>query len=223
MSNTNIWDKLEKTDPSHTKPFTRAGGFKGKSVKPIYTDLKMTELFGPCGIGWGITEPQYQLVNAPDGQVIVYCWLSIWFEKDGKRSSPIPGVGGDFVVNKFSRGLVPDDEAFKKAATDAIGNAMKHIGMSADVYMGQHDDDKYVTALRNEIAQEAYEPDAETTALKKQIESAKTAEGLTEMGQSLKQRIGKLSDGHKEYIRGIYKAKLATLTANEQPNTMEAA
>lgn len=156
MSNLNIWDRLARTDPKHTKPFKRAGGFEGKAVKPIYTDQKMTEMFGPCGVGWGISEPSYQLVNGPDGEVAVYCWLSIWFRNadTGEKSEPIPGVGGDFVVVKNKYGLKADDEAFKKAATDAIGNAMKHLGMSADVHMGQHDDDKYVTALRRELAEE---------------------------------------------------------------------
>jgi hypothetical protein len=156
MSNTEIWDRLSRTDPKHTKPFKRAGGFEGKAVKPIYTDQKMTDLFGPCGIGWGISEPSYQLVNGPDGEVAVFCWLSIWFKDPatGEKSDPIPGIGGDFVVVKNKYGLKADDEAFKKASTDAIGNAMKHLGMSADVHMGQHDDDKYVTALRRELAEE---------------------------------------------------------------------
>lgn len=146
-----IWNALSKTDPAQTKRFTRAGGFKGTSVKPIYMDEKMTKQFGPCGIGWGITEPQYQFANGPDGEVIVYCWLSLWFKNGEETSQPVPGVGGDFVVKKTQKGLIPDDEAFKKATTDAISNAMKHIGMAADVHMGQHDDDKYVAELQNEL------------------------------------------------------------------------
>lgn len=149
--NTRIWNVLGTTDPKHTKSFNRAGGFKGTAVKPIYTDLKMTEMFGPCGIGWGMSEPQYQLVNGPEGEVAVYCWVSVWFVENGQRSEPVWGVGGDFAVKKNKYGLVADDEAFKKAFTDALGNAMKHLGMSADVHMGQFDDDKYVTALRREM------------------------------------------------------------------------
>jgi len=151
-----IWNKLGKTDPKHTKSFTRGGGFSGTAIKPIYTDQKMTETFGPCGTGWGFTEPQFQLVNGSEGQVAVYCWLSLWYVKeDGSRSDLIPGVGGDFVVKKFKSGLSTDDEAFKKAFTDAIGNAMKHLGMSADVHMGLFDDSKYVNEVKREIAEEA--------------------------------------------------------------------
>lgn len=148
-----IWDRLGRTSPEHTKGFTRGGGFKGTAVKPIYTEQKMTEMFGPCGIGWGFSEPTFQLVPGSDGQTAVYCWLSLWYVHDGARSAPIPGVGGDFVIVKQSSGLRTDDEAFKKAFTDAIGNAMKHLGMSADVHMGRFDDSKYVNELKREDAE----------------------------------------------------------------------
>lgn len=148
-----IWNTLGRTSPEHTKGFTRVGGFKGTAVKPIYTEQKMTEMFGPCGIGWGFSEPTFQLVPGSDGQTAVYCWLTLWFVHDGARSAPIPGVGGDFVIVKQSSGLRTDDEAFKKAFTDAIGNAMKHIGMSADVHMGRFDDSKYVNELKREDAE----------------------------------------------------------------------
>lgn len=159
MDNTDLWKRLAVTDPDHTKKFQRAGGFQGTAVKPIYTELKMTEEFGPCGVGWGINEPSFITVPTAD-EILVYCTVSIWYERDGKRSAPVFGVGGDLAVKKFNSGKVAaDDEAFKKAFTDAIGNAMKHIGMSADVHMGQHDDSKYVTAVRREIADKAKGPD----------------------------------------------------------------
>lgn len=163
LNNRKIWAALARTDPKHTKPFRRAGGFSGKSVKPIYTDMKMTEMFGACGIGWGYTMPNFQLVNGPNGSVLVYCTLALWYvdPDSGKRSDPIPGVGGDFAVVKQQSGLRADDEAFKKATTDAIGNAMKHMGMSADIHMGQHDDDKYVTALKAEFAEEELQTEAD--------------------------------------------------------------
>lgn len=153
-----LWNKLGKTDPKHTKAFKRAGGFGGTAIKPIYTEQKMTEHFGPCGVGWGINEPVYQVVQASEGQVAVYCTTSIWINHDGKVSAPIYGVGGDLVVVKQSSGLRTDDEAFKKAFTDAVGNAMKHLGMSADVHMGLFDDSKYVSERTAEEGRVASPP-----------------------------------------------------------------
>lgn len=149
MSNLEIWDALGKTDPAHTKRFKRAGGFEGTAVKPIWTERRLTEYFGPCGVGWGFDRPEFQTVPVGD-EVLVYCTVRAWH---GKPENTLYGVGGDKVASKNKYGLQIDDEAFKKAATDAIGNAFKHIGCGADVHMGQFDDSKYVADTRKEFAE----------------------------------------------------------------------
>lgn len=154
MSNTRIWDKLGKTDPSQTKGFTRSGGFKGTAIKPIWCALKMTELFGPCGIGWGMTEPQFQVMPAVD-EVMVYCTVGLWYSEEGVESKVVYGVGGDKVLVKQSSGLRSSDEAFKMAYTDALGNAMKFIGVAADIHMGLFDDNKYVQEMKEEFTPKA--------------------------------------------------------------------
>lgn len=150
MSNLEIWDALGKTDPAHTKRFKRAGGFEGTAVKPIWTERRLTEYFGPCGIGWGFDKPEFQTITVGD-EVLVYCTVRAWH---GKPENTLYGVGGDKVASKNKYGLQIDDEAFKKAATDAIGNAFKHIGCGADVHMGQFDDSKYVADTRKEFAEQ---------------------------------------------------------------------
>ena len=57
-----IWDALGKTDPDHTKSFTRAGGFKGTAIKPMWAIKRMTDFFGPCGLGWGPDKPEFQVM-----------------------------------------------------------------------------------------------------------------------------------------------------------------
>jgi hypothetical protein len=100
----------------------------------------MTEEFGPCGVGWGINHPEFQVVpNAASEEILVYCTVSVWHEK---REQFVYGVGGDKVAGKNKYGAVTDDEAFKKAFTDAVTNALKMIGVGADVHMGMFDDNK---------------------------------------------------------------------------------
>ena len=149
MSKTDLWDRLGRTDPKHTKPFQRSGGFKGTAIKPMFSYRRMTEEFGPCGEGWGINQPSFQVVPGTDGETLVYCTVSVWH---GDRANIVFGVGGDKAIAKFSSGLKSDDEAFKKAFTDAVTNALKLIGVGADVHMGLFDDSKYVNDLKNEIA-----------------------------------------------------------------------
>lgn len=176
MSNMRLWDKLGRTNPEQTKSFKRAGGFAGTAIKPMWSFKRMTEEFGPCGIGWGVNEPSFQVVPASEGEVMVYCTVSVWYSEtlsatmdvNGKiernnllQSERVFGVGGDKVVGKNKYGLTGDDEAFKKAYTDAIGNALKLIGVGADVHMGLFDDSKYVQEMQREFAEDAGEPPVE--------------------------------------------------------------
>lgn len=148
--NTRIWDALGKTDPAHTSGFKRAGGFTGTAIKPMWSFKRMTDYFGPCGVGWGVNEPKFQVVETND-ETLVYCTVSIWH---GARENTVFGVGGDKAMTKRKSGdIVTDDEAFKKSFTDAVTNALKLIGVGADVHMGRFDDSKYVSEVRAEFAE----------------------------------------------------------------------
>lgn len=146
------WNILGKTDPRHTKPFQRAGGFRGTATRPIWTEYRLTEHFGPCGIGWGCDEPAFSLIPAGD-ELLVFCTLCAWYMEDGKRAS-LYGIGGDKVLAKDKNGLRTNDEAYKAAFTDALGNAFKHVGAGADIHMGLFEDDKYVREMRREFGDE---------------------------------------------------------------------
>lgn len=151
--NTKYWDILGRTDPAHTKSFKRAGGFSGTAIKPMWAYRRMTEEFGPAGKGWGVEKPTFETVTAGD-EILVYCTVEAWWKEteDGDRHH-VFGVGGDRVLTKRSNGnLFQDDEAFKKAFTDALTNALKLIGVGADVHMGMFDDNKYVNDMKAEFS-----------------------------------------------------------------------
>lgn len=161
-SNTELWDALGKTDPKHTKSFKRAGGFSGTALKPQWAIRRLTEYFGPCGKGWAPEEPQFQVVPGHNGEVLVYCTVSAWY-MDGANKCFVHGVGGDKIVSYIKANQQynrperweNDDEAFKKAFTDALMNAFKFVGIGADIHMGQFDDSKYVAAVAREFAEGA--------------------------------------------------------------------
>lgn len=135
-----LWEKVSRVPPDQLKGFKRAGGFTGTAIKPMWSFHKMTEEFGPCGEGWGIGKPEFTPIQS-DNELLVFCTVSIWH---GKPSNLVYGVGGDKVRAQFSSGPRNDDEAFKKAYTDALTNALKLIGVGADIHMGLWDGNKYV-------------------------------------------------------------------------------
>ena len=138
-----IWDKLKKTDPKYTKPFGKFGK-ELTTVDPQYQIQMMTSMFGPVGKGWKYTVENKYL----DG--LVFAEVSIKYYLDSKwyEYGPVCSVQN---LSKKNGSL--DDEAPKKAMTDAMTKAFSHLGMSADVFLGMFDDSKYVESLKKEFAQ----------------------------------------------------------------------
>jgi hypothetical protein len=143
------WNELTTTDPKQTKPFQRPGGFKGTAIKPLWNIMRLTEHFGPMGIGWGTREPKFNVIDTgPGGEMMVYCVLECWYKDTSGEVGTLWGVGGDKIASKRSGAMFADDEAYKKCYTDALANAFLRIGTSADVHMGLFEDSKYLMQVR---------------------------------------------------------------------------
>ena len=138
-----IWDKLKKTDPKYTKPFGKFGK-ELTTVDPQYQIQMMTSMFGPVGKGWKYTV-EYKYLDG-----LVFAEVSIKYYLDSKWYEYGPVCS---VQNLFKKNGSLDDEAPKKAMTDAMTKAFSHLGMSADVFLGMFDDSKYVESLKKEFAQ----------------------------------------------------------------------
>jgi hypothetical protein len=148
--NLRLWRQNEATDPAHTKPVTF--GRKFTAIDGYYQLKRATETFGPVGIGWGWTTDEETIkADLPGGPVaIAKCKLSLWYRLPG-NGNKVHTVGPVIGMNQLisPKGAI-DDEAFKKATTDAITKALSYLGFSADVFMGLYDDSKYVAKLRDE-------------------------------------------------------------------------
>lgn len=146
-----IWSAVEKTDPAHTKTFSRAGGFSGTAVNQAYQARRATELFGPIGIGWGFDELEHEIVDGAAGDKVWFAKVRLWYQHDGRRGE-VTQWGATTFVGRNKNGAFTDEEAAKKSITDAVGKCLSLLGFSADVYLGQFDDQKYVNDRRREEA-----------------------------------------------------------------------
>jgi hypothetical protein len=144
------WRELTPTDPKQTKPFQRPGGFRGTAIKPAWTIMRLTEHFGPMGIGWGTREPKYNIIDTgAGGEIMVFCVLEGWYKDDATGEvGTVWGIGGDKVASKRAGAMFANDEAYKSAYTDALSNAFMRIGTSADIYLGLFEDVKYLMQVR---------------------------------------------------------------------------
>ena len=169
-ANMAIYNKV-KDVPDNAKKSIQAGRLKGKSdINPMWRIKMLTEIFGPAGLGW-----YTEIVNkwqecCENGEVAVFVDINLYVRKDGEWSKPIHGSGGNKLIsieNKWIDGKqVPtqylDDDAYKKAYTDAISVAAKALGIGADVYW-QDDKTKYDSGATEETA----EPQVQSVPVRK--------------------------------------------------------
>lgn len=145
----NIYDKVRAV-PDEAKKTIQGGRLKGMTdINPMWRIKVLTELFGPCGTGWWTENERYTSEDGQNGERAICCELDLFYDVgDGETSKPVHGVGGALIVAKEKNGFRLDDEAWKKARTDAISVACKSLGIGADVYW-QADRTKYSTPTAN--------------------------------------------------------------------------
>ena len=142
--NMKIYEATRHVPPEAKKPIP-AGRLKGyTNINPMWRIKTMTEQFGICGIGWRVDITKQWLEPSESGEVSAFCNINLYIKVDGEWSEAIPGTGGAKYVVQEKSGKYVDDEAFKKAETDAISVACKMLGIGADVYWAE-DRTKYDT------------------------------------------------------------------------------
>lgn len=121
--------------PEEAKKPISAGRLRGKTdINPMWRIKKLTEMFGPCGIGWWYVIKDQRITPSGTDDVAAFVDIDLYYRDGEMVSAPIPGTGGSMFVAKEQKGLYVSDECFKMALTDAISVACKALGMAADVY-----------------------------------------------------------------------------------------
>lgn len=140
MENMEIYNKISGV-PENAKKKIQGGRLKGMTdIKPMWRIEKLTELFGPCGIGWKAPITNKEIIDGANGEKIAIVDIDLYYKLNDEWSEPVQGTGGSSFIANEKNGLYTSDECFKMAYTDALSVACKSLGMGADVYWG---DSKY--------------------------------------------------------------------------------
>ena len=127
--------------PDEAKKSFNNGNFSGTDINPMWRIKMLTEMFGPCGIGW-----YYDVISERAEQhndmTMAIVDLNLYIKVDGEWSKPIYGTGGNTLVKTTKQGHKSSDEGYKMALTDALSVACKALGIGADVYF-EKDKTKY--------------------------------------------------------------------------------
>lgn len=148
------------TVPENAKRPITGGRLKGMTeINPMWRIRVLTEVFGPCGIGWWYTIDKQWLEPGENGEIKAFCNISLFYRNGDTVSQAIPGTGGaDFLTNE-KNGPYTSDEAYKMALTDAISVAAKALGVGASVYWSAKT--KYSTGDQQESTGKATPPKAQ--------------------------------------------------------------
>lgn len=148
-NNLELWSKVEKTDPKHTK-LAGYGTRKFTSINAQYQLRQATEQWGSYGDTWGIKDIKYQfLSDLPHNQVMALAYVVFYYPGGEFPISSTIMVVSYSVKNSSNR---VDDEWAKKVETDVTTKALSKLGFSADVFLGRYDDNRYVNSLKEEFA-----------------------------------------------------------------------
>lgn len=144
MSNKKLWNQVCVTEPAAVKPIT-GKQYRGNSPKPYWLIERATEVFGPIGIGWGVTVKSERFERLGEHDVLHVATVSVWYVLDGKRSETFDQMGGTKAAYMTSKGvLMVDEDAGKKSVTDGMVKCLSMIGFAGDIFSGRWDDSKYV-------------------------------------------------------------------------------
>jgi len=138
------WKRLCRVPTQNLKTIG-FGNLKGKSdINPQWRIKAFTEVYGECGRGWYVETVEEKFQECSNGEILVFTTVKLYTATDDNEwSAPVEGKGGNKIVTKNKNGLVPNDEGCKMAFTDALGTAMKCLGVASEIYEGNFDGSKY--------------------------------------------------------------------------------
>lgn len=133
MEKMDIYNRVRSV-PDEAKKAISAGRLKGMTdINPMWRIKKLTEEFGPCGIGWW-TKVTDRWTETVGDETCAFVDLELYIKVGDEWSRPITGSGGSKLATKERSGIYVSDECYKMAETDALSVACKKLGIGADVY-----------------------------------------------------------------------------------------
>lgn len=176
------------TDPRAVKPIT-GKQYQGNSPKPYWIVERLTEEFGPCGIGWGFSILNERIERFSEFETLHIAVVRFWYVLGDQRGEleQIGQTKASYMTSKDK--FMLDEDAPKKSVTDALIKCASYLGFAGDIFSGRWDDSKYVAEAR-----EAYEEkDRQAKLTPEQIAEQ---ERIAKRGQELEELAFAMADFH---------------------------
>lgn len=178
------WMKVHKPPTTVLKKIS-GGRMNGKNdINPMWRIQAMTELFGPCGVGWRYSIDKLWTEAGGKDEIAAFALVSVSYREGDTWSEPMPGIGGSMFVAQEKNGAFTSDEAYKMAVTDALSVALKALGVAAEIYLGNFDGSKYKDEIATGGKQTQSGPPSQLT-VSERIAKCSTLNELASLWKSL--------------------------------------
>jgi hypothetical protein len=213
-----LWKQVCVTDPAQVKKIT-GKPYQGNSPKPYWLIQRATEVFGPCGEGWGVEVKSEGFHRMTQTDVMHSAVVVVWYIKDGKRCS-IEQMGQTKACYETGAGkTMLDEDAGKKSVTDGMVKCLSMIGFAGDIFSGRWDDSNYVEWAAEQFQEkpQAQKMSPDGIALHIQaFKDAKTVAALKTAGDKACAVADAMGDTEARKLLGnAYAARKKSLSAKE--------
>ena len=194
MSDMRIYEQGRSIPEDAVTPI-KGGTYAKAGLSDVNTQWRiqrMTEIFGACGTGWNWSPAE---VWTDHGCVFAHVTVT-YSRADGQMSAPVHGYGGTILGGDNS-------DIYKKSVTDALGNALRYLGIGADVWYkagsGRNQfDSKYSVPQEPARSASAAPPDPKAAAATEEQKARIRAMAGKNLA-AIEQRYGKDFEGMSQY------------------------
>ena len=228
--NMELWYLVDQTNPDDTKQVSFGRTFT--SIDPYSQIKRATALWGPMGDRWGAdaTHDTMTIQSSEGPRVIAICDVRLWvvlIEENERHEYQVGPIRGMCPISDYvgqAKRFKIDDDAGKKAYTDALTKALSYLGFNNDVFRGKFDDVKYVEDRKEKQAQkeEKEQQDQRSVVCDRiigDIHACTTLEQLNSVREARRGQVKELHHNDRALAERIYSAlstKQHLLNENQQ-------
>lgn len=212
-----LWNQVCVTDPAAVKKIT-GKPYQGNSPKPYWLIQRATEVFGPCGKGWGVEVKSEGFHRMTATDVMHSAVVVVWYMQDGVRCQIEQMGQTKACYAKRDGDLMLDEDAGKKSVTDGMVKCLSMIGFAGDIFSGRWDDSSYVEWAAEQYAEPSPQrmSDEALNLHKQAFEDATTLAALKTAGDKASAVADSMGDTDaRKLLEAAYKKRKSTLTKKE--------
>lgn len=126
-----LWNKLAtEVDPRFLKAYIAENGDQLTAINPIHGRMALTELFGPCGTGWGYDVVEIQKISNLSAAKIRLWYLPYLIDDSAYARDQ------KAFIEEYGTAVPPGQDAFKQMVSSGLNRCFMALGHAAALYSG---------------------------------------------------------------------------------------